>query len=315
MTKTKTFLAAAAAVVICAANLSAQRPSQSGAEWEVQAGAGYYAKGSLRGTGVDVDGAFSRAGVDFSYATATDWRYSIGLDTSRWEADFSGPVDFGAATGQPFDSAETISVSGSAFHRLDERFSVGVFGGVTWARASGASGLNRPSWSASDTATFAAALIYNWSPRVAFTFGVLYSSSLEDDDLIVPIIGLRYRHSEQFTVRVLDAAGIFDFDLVALDYRPAASSLRYTFALQWSNDDYRLGGLTDGSGQRVAVADDAFRVLAALTWQPDGSKWKIQPYVGYDLRRDMEFVSDEVTMAKFRVRNAWIAGLQASIAF
>lgn len=315
MIQSKVFISTACAILLGTSAINAQPAVDDGWEWDATAGAGYYGKGSLRGTGSDVDGAFLNGEISASGTTANNWRISSSLSFARWEADFSEPINFGPATGRPFDLAEEFGVSASAFYRIDDKWSFGAFGDITWARAVGAPALSQPSWSQSDTQTIAMAAIYNWTQQLSLTFGVLYSSSLEDDDLLVPILGLRYRHSDALTLRVLDASGIFDLDLIAIDYQPVGEQdIHYSFSLQWANDDYRLGGLTDGSGRRVAVADEAFRLLASATWTVS-DRLALTPYAGYDFRRDMEFISNEDTLADFRVRNSWILGIQAAFAF
>jgi hypothetical protein len=298
-----------------ATQLLGQAPVPASWQWDATAELGYRGAAAVRGTGVDVDGTFHQAELSGSGVVGRLWRVGVGLSAARGDVGFSGPVDFGPAIGQPYASTREFGVSVSGFRRVDDRWTVGALGSVAWARAEGATGLLAPRWSDAATHSLAVVARYNWSPRVSLSLGMLYASALEDDALLIPILGLRYRHSDALTLRLLDAAGGGGLDIIAVDYQPGAGSpLSYALAVQWASGEYRLGTLSDGSGDRLAVADDAVRLAASATWQA-GAGLTVRPFVAYDVRRELEFLANQVTRAEYRVGRAWMVGVQVGLGF
>ncbi len=302
-------------MALTAGALWAQPLGETPGAWqmELKAGAGYSFPGSLRG-GAEVEGEYFSAKAEASHAQGRDWRATIGVGSLRWNADWSAPVDIGVAVERPFDRVEKIALDGSLSYRIDERLGAVGFGGIGWARARGSAALAPLARSKGDTYTLGAVVTYQARPDLTLSGGLLFATALEDSDLLIPVVAVRYRHDDHWTLRLFDASGIGNLDIFAVDYAPRGdASLRYSLSAQWANESYLLGRRPDG-GRRVAVEDRAYRLLAGATWEV-GDGFFLQPYLGYDLYRKLKFLSAKETLASHRVRDGWVAGLNAGWRF
>jgi hypothetical protein len=285
-------------------------------DYEARAGVGYYFPGKLKGTDAEVKGAFIRGSASATISQDRDFRATFGVDSTQWYANWSAPIQYGNANGEPFDRVEQVGVRGSVFYRLSEDFSLGGFGNISLAKGYSPQGLNSVKRTQGDTFTLGSVLIYQVNPQLSVSAGVMYSSQLEESNLLIPIFAVRYRHNPHWSFNLFDVSGIDNFDIFRADYDPSGDrKLVVSGSVQWANQSYIVGRFIEpGNNSRLAVEDRAYRLLLGATMNFDRGFY-VQPYVGYDLYRKMKFISREQTLNSYRIRQGWVVGLNVGAKF
>lgn len=279
---------------------------------QLRGGFGSYFNIAVRDSAVDLDGNFYRVEARVNYRPTADWRFGLSVDALRWDADWSGAVDFGRGVGVPFDRFERRRLQGSVFHRLDANWSIVGFGGVSYSLGTGNSDFADAGWSSGRTGSVALAAIYHFNPRLSVSAGFLYRTQLEDSNQVIPILSVRYRHDDFWTIRLFEVSSIDNFDLLGVDYAVRGDdSLVLNASLQMANESFRI--IRSGA-DALAGEDRSVRLLLGASWQVIPGL-TLQPYIGYDVYRKLKFVADDVTLSSLRLENGWVAGLQVGWRF
>lgn len=233
------------------------------------------------------DGSFSvnrtRFGVDFSGNVNEDLSLTLGFDGSLSFYDFDDADGLIPGGGPLFDQLNRTYVSLMAKHRLDGEWSLFIGGGIGFAFESGAD--------LDDSVTGGGAVGVEWivNKDLSLRLGVAVNSRLEDDAIVLPIIGLHWRINETTTLQTRGitprSTGLglrIDFEL--------SDELALSLGGGYENFDYRLD---DGHGRASngVVRDARVPVGAALQWKP-GPGVTLDVFGGMVVYQEFEFLNE-----------------------
>ncbi len=156
----------------------------------------------------DIDGpsdevSVSRAGfaLGLGFPVAANARFRVGLDYEHSGYDFQSPNTLIAGTARPFRDIHTVTLSGTAFIRLDDDHTLipSLFG-----RFSGENGAD-----IDDAGTFGGSLTLSrrFSDDLTLGVGILASSRIEDDALVLPALTVDWRFAENWRLLVRGPGG------------------------------------------------------------------------------------------------------------
>lgn len=257
--KSIAFLSAAA---LAAPALAQERPAESpppppparsdaGVSLSLNAGATHTFRADLDDDEGDVSVTRAQAGLRIAFAPADKLRLALSFDN-----EFSW-YDFESDAGTPLDSIidEGIEheLSLRATWMLTETTSITALGGINAGYEPGAD--------FGESLTYTGGLAYGFqvNDNLTLNLGVAVRSRLEDNVLVVPILGVNWRINEQTT---LASEGLGARLTVALNDRTQvhlrASAELHEFRLDDDNNTLAGGVLSD---YRVPVA-------LGVTWEP-----------------------------------------------
>lgn len=193
------------------------------------------------------------AGAGMEWQAAEKLIFRLAFDAEWSDYDFSGPVALIGADPSPWEDLQSYRVAPSAQIGIDEQWTVLVGGDIRIAYEPGAD--------IGDSITgggFAGAR-YQWTDKFALTFGASVQGQLEDDTVVVPLIGVEWEITERLR---LDSRGIG----LRLGYKLTE---QFDIALRGSYDprSYRLSE-DRALNPNGVVNDDRVVVGAELTWRP-----------------------------------------------
>ena len=122
------------------------------------------------------------------------------------------------------------SVSGDGGADFDEALRIGGFGGVRYAR----------------------------SDRLSFSAGVGAFSQIEDDPIVIPVVGVEWQPTERWQVNI----GVPE---TGVTFEPV-ERLKLFVRAEADFDDFRLSG--DGPLDGAVLRDDGLGVAAGVEWRP-----------------------------------------------
>ena len=155
---------------------------------DVKGSASFGADGKQSG---DVDVARFEAGIAYNTSLRDDLRLRIGLSTQQANFDFSDVTTVVPGTDDPWDHLQSYRLGGALFGRINETWS--WFGGLE-VRAAFESGADIED-SLELRGTGGAE--YRVSKDLAFTFGLAAGTQIEDDPLVIPILGIDWNIDEK----------------------------------------------------------------------------------------------------------------------
>lgn len=214
-------------------------PSGEGLRWRASTSAEHTFEQGLEGPG---DVALSRAGLALSFdaPVATGVRAGLFAEYELAHYDFEGATSLVPGRSDPWDDLHRTGLGASLDVRRHERWSFVGRLGVTWAGESDA-GVSH----ALTVQGFGGA---RWRVRddLSLTFGLLGLSRLEDDPLVVPILGLDWR--------ITDRLRLFSPGPGLALVATLREGLDLTLAGAWETRDYRLDA--GRAGLRAGVVRD-----------------------------------------------------------
>lgn len=187
---------------------------------------------------------------------ATDrLRLALGLGYEYNRYDFDRPNIFLAGTSDPFADIHILDLGLTAYVATESDWS--WFAGVR-GRVAGESGVD-----VSDAGTIGGMGGVSWSMGEGRSIGVgvLVSSQIEDDALVLPVINVNWRFNEQWRFASSGSMGEF---IMALDEQSELG-----FGAAWENRRFRLD---DSAPQLAAVVEDtAVPVFVRYSRRPSES--------------------------------------------
>lgn len=249
----------------------------------------------------DAEVSISRAGVDldFAWQIQEKVRLTLGIEGEASWYNFS---DFGAILPNavdPIDDAYLVRFAPGARFGIDERWSVLVGGIIEFA--------GDRDVSLGDAATYGGfgGVGYRVSDDLLITAGLIVKSRLEDDVLVVPLLGVRWQINERLSLEN-ETLGL-RFSAKVNDELTASIFARYEIR------DYRL---SDQSSIPDGVLEDSrVPIGATLKWSPSRS-FAIAFSAGAIVWQRYEFKdSNGDDVANDRTRPAAFVGLSAEISF
>ncbi len=233
----------------------ADRDQRESAGWRFEIGAGF-----AHAFEADIDAAgsvgVSRAGLEFSFDAPLSDRARIAFEVNSEASfyDFDGATTLLPGTADPWDDLYSVSLGPVVRVGVDENWSWFVGADV---RFSGESETD-----VGEAVTFGglAGARYAFSKTFALTFGAFGTSRLEDDPLVLPLIGVEW----QITDKVRLATRGTGLSITAT----LTESLEFSILGAWNSRDYRLedGRLINSEG---VVRDTRVPVGVELAWTPD----------------------------------------------
>lgn len=205
------------------------------------------------GGDAEVDRAFGSLRISGEPSETYSW--DLGM---QWEGSWYGFADAGdlvaAAGGKPWDAVQSVSISPGASFVLSERWRATARAFVQFSGENDAD--------AFDSMTFggAAGAMYAFSPKFLLGGGVLVSSQLEDDPLVIPQLLVDWRPCAEFRLSNFagpeafpGGAGLEGIWTICEEFEVALGS-RYTyrrFRLDDSGDPARSEGVGTDEGLPV----------------------------------------------------------------
>ncbi len=157
----------------------------------------YAFSAGLRSSGSKVSVGRAGVGVDLSGPLGDQARLLLNGDFEssfyRFK-DVAAPLPTSSSATEPLSDVFTLRLRPGVAYRLDDRWT--LLGGAI-VEFSGESGAD-----VGDSVTFGGygGATYRVSDDLSLTFGVIAKSRLEDDALVVPLLGLRWRINEMFSL-------------------------------------------------------------------------------------------------------------------
>lgn len=201
------------------------------------------------------DVAVTRASAKLTFDTAIndDIDFTLGIEEEFSFYNFDG--DLMGVAGEPLDNALAVTISPRATFRVDETWSWFVGGQISFAGETGAD------TGKSFTGGALAGAIYRVNDNLTWTFGALVVSRLEDDPLVIPLVGVIWRLDNDVRLEVVgpEAALI------------AQINDAWSVALKgsWSRREFRLDD--SGAAPDGVFIDERVRIGVEAVWQPNSA--------------------------------------------
>ena len=248
-----------------------------------------------------------RAGIDFEARRFRDRGRELSFDF-RFE---SGTYEFGDAAG--LVPASFVPVEDVLWSRIgagwrgpqDQRWS--------WTAALGLSAAAEQDAALDDSLHLGgyAQTRYRVDDDIATVFGLLARTGLEDDPLLIPVVGVDWRIDDRTKLETLGPSLRLQREL------DQGRSIYADFSYQ--NREYRLDG--KGPLPGGSFTDEELRLVAGFDWHPGFEEWgplqssSAQLYVGTTLWRKLSFHENSNTVADSSVDPAWIIGASVRLSF
>ncbi len=231
------------------------RDERDSAGWRFEIGAGFG-----HAFDADIDGAgsvaVSRAGLEFSFDAPIAERIRIAFEVNSEASfyDFDGAATLLPGAADPWDDLYSVSFGPTVRVGVDDNWSWFVGADV---RFSGEADSD-----VGESATFGglAGARYAFSKTFALTFGAFGTSRLEDDPLILPLIGLEW----QITDKVRLATRGTGLSITA----ELSDAFEFSILGAWNSRDYRLedGRVINPEG---VVRDTRVPIGVEVAWSPN----------------------------------------------
>jgi len=191
--------------------------------------------------------------ADWQAAERLTLSFALGYEYSNY--DFSRPNAFIAGATSPFEDIHILDLALTAYAGIDEEWS--WFAGVK-GRIAGESDVDIDE---AGTIGGVGGLIWDLGDERSIGFGVSAMSQIEDDALILPIINVNWKLTEQW--RFVSVGSMGEFIATIDDHNEIA------FGAAWENRRFRLD---DSAPQLAAVIEDtAVPLFVRYAYKPDES--------------------------------------------
>lgn len=207
----------------------------------------------------DLDSAgnvsITRAALEFTFDAPIGSRARLAVDVKNEASfyDFEGATTLLPGTGDPWDTLYSVSVAPT--------LRVGVDANWSWFVGMDARFAGEADADIGDSLTFGAmaGARYAFSENFALTFGAFGSTRLEDDPLVLPLIGVEWKISD--TLRLTTRGTGLSLTATLTE------TLEFSILGAWSSRDYRLEDdrLVNPEG---VVRDTRIPVGVELAWSP-----------------------------------------------
>jgi hypothetical protein len=259
-----------------------------------------YFSSDLRGTDGDVYTARSEAGVSIRSQLSEDFSLDFGFGGGYTRYEFDGANDPFFTSNGAIEDAYTTSVRLGGRQRIDETWSV-VGGG--FVRASLADGADFED--ALEGGGFIAAG-YRESDDFSIDFGVLASSRLEDDPLVVPYVALTWAIDDRLTLTTTGIGARLDAKI--------DEEWSVFLRARYESFDYRLDDDFAPAPGGV-MRDESFPIGVGVEYAPS-RKLRLRLEGGVTVARELEFFDDdERELRKIETDPGAYLGIRVSIAF
>jgi opacity protein-like surface antigen len=171
---------------------------------DVKGSASFGADGKQSG---DVDVARFDAGIAYNTSLRDDLRLRVSLSTQQTNFDFSDVTTVVPGTDDPWDHLQAYRLGGSLFGRVNETWS--WFGGLE-VRAAFESGADIED-SLEIRGTGGAE--YRVNEDLAFTFGLAAGTQIEDDAIVIPLLGIDWNIDEKTRLVSRDLGLILSYEI------------------------------------------------------------------------------------------------------
>ncbi len=198
-----------------------------------------------------------RAGLTVTPSVALSEKLRLALDLSvEWSNyDFSGATPLFPGPGPTITDAYTYRVSPSIFYSIDETWGVLLGCSFESSLQDGAEFDESIRWGGFG------GVRYQWTESFALTLGVNAATRLEDDAIIIPIIGVDWRVNDKVTLRTEGPGAAAVVDL--------GEGFLFTLRGRWEPREYRL----DDSGPVPGgvLRDEAILLGVELGYRPSNT--------------------------------------------
>ncbi len=203
--------------------------------------------------GPDVSVTRASANLTFNTAINDDVDFTLGIREEFSFYDFDG--NFTGLASEPLDTALAVTVSPRATFRVDETWSWFVGGQLSFSGETGAD------VDKSFTGGGMAGATYRVNDNLTWTFGALVVSRLEDDPLVIPLLGVIWRLDDDVRLQVVGP----EASLIAQINDAWSVALKGS----WSRREFRLDD--DGSAPDGVFIDQRVRIGVEAVWQPNSA--------------------------------------------
>ncbi len=241
-----------------------------------------------------------RTGIDVGIPTGQYSQLNLGFDYEHSSYDFHGATGFVAGATSPFDDVDRETLSARFAQHLSQEFSYVVGARVFMSAEEGAK--------ASDSLE---GLVYV-APRYAFSdtfaigLGVVVSTQLEDNALVLPVFVLDWDITKEWNLSNDGKLGLF------VTYTP---NEHWAFSLG-GDYQYRDFRLDQGGPDPNGVGRDArVPVMLSATWTPD-KRVSVQAGIGMTFLQQYELLdSSGNSIAKINADPAPVAMVRLGFKF
>lgn len=236
-------------------------------------------------------------GLDFGLTETlrltTDWR------TERSWYDFDNATGFVAGFSEPWDDVIEHELGVGLLGRIDERWSWFARGFVNSA------GEDSADFGSTITGGGAGGLRYAFSETFALSFGALGRSRLEDDAIVIPIIGVNWTISEKLRFDTRGLGARLSYQLT----EPVGLFLQGGY----ESREFRLDD--EGAAPEGVGRDARAPIAAGIAWRPNPN-FALEAFGGYQVWQEFELLDGRGNrLAEIESDPAPIAGVSLEIRF
>lgn len=200
----------------------------------------------------------SRAALEFTFDAPVGSRARLAVDVKNEASfyDFDGATTLLPGTGDPWDTLYSVAVAPT--------LRVGVDSSWSWFVGMDARFAGEADADIGDSLTFGAmaGARYAFSENFALTFGAFGSTRLEDDPLVLPLIGVEWKITD--TLRLTTRGTGLSLTATLTE------TLEFSILGAWSSRDYRLEDDRAINPEGV-IRDTRVPMGVELAWSPNRS--------------------------------------------
>lgn len=148
------------------------------------------------------------AGIAYNTTIADDLRLRVAFGTEQSWYDFDNVTTIAPGTDDPWDHLQAHRLGGALFGRINDRWS--WFGGAE-VRAAFESGADLGD---SLEVRGTGGAVWTVDERLKLTFGVAVGTQIEDDALVIPVLGIDWRIDERTRLATRDLGLILSHEFV-----------------------------------------------------------------------------------------------------
>lgn len=223
------------------------------------------------------------------------WSFGYVRKEDAWEGSLADPI-FGSL----HDGIETVSLGLNYRRRVRGPWGLFARGNVDWAVAvfdNDGGGNAELSLADGFSGMLAAGASYRFSPDLHLAFGAFYADRLGEDSLVLPIVFLRWRIDEHWSLQTADGI-YFTYDLGANRRQLVTASVTYESTdFAHSRMDVSEEGTGEVEPREVYGEEESIRLAVAYRFNLSRT-WGLRASLGYHVARDVELRTNDQSLGE-----------------
>ena len=264
----------------------------------------------LEGSSADSERFAYNASASAAYVPVRGQKHGLSIGYGETQYDWSDPVLMNvlgdSTSGEPFGEVRRTRVGFESSRMYSREWGLFARGGYSWNVAE--SDEFGPDANASDGGTVSAVLGATWmfGPKLIVSGGVAFSERLEESELLIPLIFLRWKIDDHWTLTT--ARG------VTMQYDLFADGQHRLFAgVSYGSESFAIAEVSgvDGASSTLVGSTEGIRLIAGYE-RPVSETLSIKPYISYDMGEEVEFRAFGRSVERIDFENRLGFGLRVS---